>query len=62
MDFHADCYRIIMQFQTFIATSEPVPSILSISQSVKEKVCFLGLQDGDFEVSDDGPMILTSNP
>lgn len=52
---------MIMQFQTLIATSGPVPSVLSISRSVGQKVCILGQPICDFEVSNDEAMISTTN-
>ena len=51
-----------LQLHTLIAISGLVPSILSISRSIGHKVYFLGQSIGDFEASDDDPMVLMVDP
>ena len=59
---HAVLCQMAMQFQTLVDTNGPVTSVQLISQSIGQKVCFLGQPVGDSEASDDDLMILTADP
>ena len=51
-----------MQIHILVDTNGPATSIQSISRSIGQKVCFVGLLVGNSEALDDDFMISTADP